>query len=91
MYALPFHLQPVHAQDTQRSLERATRTTVAHRECHQHSGPAVRPVIKPTLEFHCHLLFITKEVRGGGSSCGRLWRCSCRVVCCVVLVVCLCV
>jgi len=25
---------------------------------------------------------------GGGSSCGRLWCCSCRVVSCVVLVVC---
>jgi len=28
---------------------------------------------------------------GGGSSCGRLWCCSCRVLCGVVLVVCLCV
>jgi len=27
----------------------------------------------------------------GGSSCGRLWCCSCRVLCGVVLVVCLCV
>ena len=28
---------------------------------------------------------------GDGSSCGRLWRCSCRVLCGVLLVVCLCV
>ena len=28
---------------------------------------------------------------GGASSCGRLWCYSCRIVCCVVLVVCLCV
>jgi len=28
---------------------------------------------------------------GGGSSCSRLWCCSCRVLCGVVLVVCLCV
>jgi len=33
-----------------------------------------------------------KEVQGGGSSCGRLWSCSCRVVCCVVLfLLCVCV
>jgi len=31
------------------------------------------------------------QVRGRGSSCGRVWCVSCRVVCCVVLVVCLCV
>ena len=42
---------------------------------------------------HCRrATFDRCSVCGGvGSSCGRLWCCSCRVVCCVVLVACLCV
>jgi len=36
-----------------------------------------------------HLRSLSRE--GGGSSCGRLWRCSCGVLCGGVLVVCVCV
>ena len=58
------------------------------RYCHRAGPRGPPPVLYPLLpEFPS----IVVKCGGSGSSCGRLLCCSCRVLWCVVLVVCLCV